>query len=351
MTGWDAPSLFKMIRQLQPDILINDRCGLPADFQTPEQEVGKFMNDRPWESCISMGREFSWKTDDTYKTAKEGMNLLIQCAGGDGNLAYDIGPMPDGRINPQQVERLKTVGDWLKKYGESVYGTRGGPFRPTRQMASTYKDNKIYVHVLDWVNNDVGFPAIDAKIISSKLLTGCGLVNVKQVDGELSISVPTKYHNELDTVIVLEIDKPVEQVKSVKASSLALNKKAQATAYWNNQEEFTPSHAFDGDLETRWGAGISEYKSSITVDLGKPFTIGKAVIHEAKSSRVKQFILQYKYDDCSCWEIALAGTKLDPKEFEFNAVRGRYFRLNILDSERSPTIAEIELYPGRLAFE
>ena len=55
--------------------------------------------------------------------------MLVNAVGGDGNLLLNVGPMPDGRIEPRQVERLKEIGQWLAKYGESIYGTRGGPFQ------------------------------------------------------------------------------------------------------------------------------------------------------------------------------------------------------------------------------
>ena len=75
---------------------------------------------------------------------------LIRSAGGDGNLLFNVGPRPDGTIEPLQVERLKEMGKWLDKYGYTIYGTRGGPFKPTDWGVSTRKGNKIYLHILKW---------------------------------------------------------------------------------------------------------------------------------------------------------------------------------------------------------
>ncbi|MFO7976346.1 MAG: alpha-L-fucosidase, partial [Candidatus Hydrogenedentota bacterium] len=93
---WNSEPLFKMIRELQPHVLINNRAGLPGDFDTPEQRVGKFQNDRPWESCITICRQWAWKPDDAMKSFEECIRTLVRCAGGDGNLLFNVGPMPSG---------------------------------------------------------------------------------------------------------------------------------------------------------------------------------------------------------------------------------------------------------------
>ena len=125
---WDAENLFKMARSIQPHLIINDRCGLDGDYDTPEQHVGRFQNNRPWESCITLGTQWAWKPNDKLKPWTDGLRMLIVCAIGDGNLALNTNPMPDGRIEPRQAESFKKIGEWLEKHGDSVYGTRGGPF-------------------------------------------------------------------------------------------------------------------------------------------------------------------------------------------------------------------------------
>ena len=111
--------------------------------------------------------------------------MLVVCAGGDGNFVINTGPMPDGRIEPQQVARFRQIGDWLKKYGESIYGTRGGPFRSPDEHkrsqngyygqftiaggrywgGSTHKSNAIYLHILRWPSDGITLPAIPCKIV------------------------------------------------------------------------------------------------------------------------------------------------------------------------------------------
>ena len=126
---WDSEKLFRMSRQLQPHLIINNRCGLPGDFDTPENSVGHFQLDRPWETNATLGRQWSWKPNDELRSREECLHMLITCAVGGGNFALNTGPMPDGPIEPRQAVRFREIGRWLGQYGESIYGTRGGPFR------------------------------------------------------------------------------------------------------------------------------------------------------------------------------------------------------------------------------
>ena len=185
---YDAEALNTMARKLQPRILINNRDGLAEDFDTPEQVIGKFQNDRPWESCITICNQWAWKPDDQMKSLQQCLETLVRCAGGDGNLLLNVGPMPDGRIEPRQVKRLEEMGDWLGEYGETIYGTRGGPWKPSKSIASTRKGNTIYLHLLGWHGQTVTLPNIPRTIIRSSVLTG-GIARVHQAARRISIHI------------------------------------------------------------------------------------------------------------------------------------------------------------------
>jgi alpha-L-fucosidase len=185
---YDADALNTLARTLQPRILINNRDGLAEDFDTPEQEIGKFQYNRPWESCITICNQWAWKPDDEMKSLQQCLETLIRCAGGDGNLLFNVGPMPDGRIEPRQVDRLKEMGAWLKEYGETIYGTRGGPWKPTKSIASTRKGSTVYVHLLGWNGKLVTLPNIPCKIVRCTALTG-GTARVQQAENRISIDI------------------------------------------------------------------------------------------------------------------------------------------------------------------
>ena len=229
---WEAEKLFKMARSIQPHLIINDRCGLDADFYTPEQHVGHFDVERPWESCITLGTQWSWKPNDTLKSFSEAIKMLVVCAIGDGNLALNTNPMPNGRIEARQVESFEQIGKWMKKQGESIYGTRGGPFMApdmnTRKFnsardqfnlpsgrwwgGSTQRDNVVYLHILRWPGDMIVLPDIGCKIMSHTILTGGSAVIRQGVNG-IEVSVPSAQRDPLDTIVRIEFDKSVAEVK------------------------------------------------------------------------------------------------------------------------------------------
>lgn len=209
---WRAEELLKMIRRILPKAIVNNRSGLPADYDTPEQQIGAFNMARAWESCITLGTQWSWKPNDHIKSLRECLRLLVSCAGGDGNLLLNVGPTPEGEIEERQAKRLREIGAWLKKFGEGVYGTRGGPFMPGGWGASTRKGNTIYLHVLNWDGDRLVFPSIEAKILKAKLLSG-GEVKVIQDEKAITVIVPQKHQQELVTVVRLNLDRPADAIQ------------------------------------------------------------------------------------------------------------------------------------------
>ncbi|MHC4406976.1 MAG: alpha-L-fucosidase, partial [Planctomycetota bacterium] len=121
---------------------------------------------------MTICRQWAWKPDDQMKSLEECLHTLIRVAGGDGNLLFNVGPMPDGRIEPRQVERLEEMGRWLAEFGESIYDTRGGPFQRGAWGTATRRGNTVYVHLLDPKRHPVVLPPIEKKILTSRLLTG-----------------------------------------------------------------------------------------------------------------------------------------------------------------------------------
>lgn len=169
---WDIDGLLKMIRQLQPGIIVNNRLAALADynkgpekywgdFDTPEQRIGKYQTHRPWESCITLvGHQWSWKPGGEMFTKKECIDKLVMSVCGDGNMLLNVGPMPTGEIEKRQVDLLKEVGDWQNKYGESIYGTRGGPIAPDEWGGVTHTKDNIYLHVLKTDQDKLIIPSL-----------------------------------------------------------------------------------------------------------------------------------------------------------------------------------------------
>ena len=206
--------LIDLARSLQPGIVVNNRSGAPGDYDTPEQRIGAYQDTRPWETCMTIANQWAWKPDDETKSLNDCLRKLIVCAGGDGNLLFNVGPMPDGRIEPLQIERLKDMGAWLKKYGQSIYATRGGPWKPGDYGVSTRKGKTIYVHVLNWNGDAIQLPPIAATIASAKVLTG-GKAEVQQSDDGITLRVAPADRQDIDTIIALKLKSSAMDVPAV----------------------------------------------------------------------------------------------------------------------------------------
>jgi alpha-L-fucosidase len=191
---------------------------MPEDYHSREGDraLGDFDSEHPWELCTTLaGGVWGWKPDGKLKSRRDCIQLLAKVVGRDGNLLLNVGPRPDGVIDPPQAERLKEVGDWLARNGASVYRTRGGPFLPGSYGASTYRDQSVYVHVLDWKDSEtLRLPAIPAKVLSARLLAG-GPAQFRQTDQGIEITVAAAEQDAADTVVVLELDRAARQITPV----------------------------------------------------------------------------------------------------------------------------------------
>ncbi|MHC4701227.1 MAG: alpha-L-fucosidase, partial [Planctomycetota bacterium] len=307
-----------------------------------EQRIGKFQNDRPWETCMTICRQWAWKPDDQMKSLKQCIQTLVKTVGGDGNLLFNVGPMPDGRIEPRQVERLKEMGVWLEQYGQSIYGTRGGPFKPGAWGASTYKGNTVYVHILNWTGEKLTLPGIPRRIVRSSILTG-GTAGVDQTADSIEISVPQRHRQEIDTIIKLQLNSPAGELSPVglPSASLAHEKKVLASNVYQKNRHYGPDKGLDDDPATRWATDTGTKQAWLEVDLGKTATFNRVKISEAYD-RVQKFELQYKAG--TQWKTFVRGEKIgDAYVKTFEPVTAPQVRLNILDSTDGPTIWEFQI--------
>jgi alpha-L-fucosidase len=338
---YDSAELNRMARELQLDILINNRNGdLPEDFDTPEQRVGSYKDDRPWESCITVCRQWSWKPGDDMKSLKDIVQSLVLSAGGDGNLLLNVGPMPDGRIEPRQVDRLKEVGAWLARNGQSIYETRGGPWKPTKGIASTRKGNTIYVHILREVAGPVHLPALPHRVRSASLLDGGQPVQFTQEEGKITLTLPSSGLDAVDPVVRLELDgsameiSPISLPAEVKASS------SNPTGRPDSRND--PAFAFDLDSNTHWSPE-TPLGAWVAADFGQARTINRIRIDEPNEGVIKRFDVQYRVD--GEWKTIFSGTTIG-RYFQrsFPPVKAQEFRMNILEASGVPVIADIEFF-------
>jgi alpha-L-fucosidase len=169
---WESERMNKMVFELQPDIIVNNRNGLPGDFSTPEQEIVAAKAGRAWESCMTMNDSWGYqRADDDWKSSKTIVRNLIECAGGGGNYLLNIGPRPDGSIPDESVKALTDVGQWMARNGETIYTSDVCDRGWANYMNFTCKGNTFYVHVYFWPGDYIAFSGLMTKVKSARLLS------------------------------------------------------------------------------------------------------------------------------------------------------------------------------------
>jgi len=217
---WRLGKTYKLIHDLQPACLVGNNHHLAPfegeDFQmfekdlpghnttgfSGEQEVGEL----PFETCETMNNSWGFNLQDkNYKSTKNLIKYLVRAAGYNSNFLLNVGPMPDGKIQPEFLNTLKEIGKWTEKYGETIYGTRGGPISPRSWGVTTQKGNKVFVHILNAEDNNLLIPDFGKKIKSiSSFVTGAKL-KFKQDAFGITVALPEGIMDETDTVLVIEL--------------------------------------------------------------------------------------------------------------------------------------------------
>jgi len=220
---WHLAKTYALIHQLQPAALI-----IPNHHQTPKpgEDVQTFERDLPGqntagfntkdvstrlplESCNTLNESWGFTLgDDHFKSPEQLERMLVEAAGNNSNLLLNIGPMPNGEIQDDFATRLHGVGQWLSRYGDSIYGTRGGPIAPADWGVTTQKAGKVYVHVLNWKGKLLALPAVQETIGSAQSFPDGAPVVYHQSGDGVVLTLPEPKKDEVDRVVVLSLGKP-----------------------------------------------------------------------------------------------------------------------------------------------
>jgi alpha-L-fucosidase len=216
--GWESVKMNQMVRQLQPDILINNRSNVPEDFDTPEQRI-QASKGRNWEACMTMNDSWGYHSaDDNWKSSKNCLRNLITCARQGGNYLLNIGPTADGSIPPESVKILTEVGAWMGRNGKSIYDTDPCQVSRSNFTSFTRKGNTLYAHVHYWPGETVAIGGLKNKVLSAKLLASGRAVKFDQDDFRLRLTgLPAAAPDTPITTFALELDgEPKQDMDNVR---------------------------------------------------------------------------------------------------------------------------------------
>ena len=229
---WRFDELFSMMYRLQPQMLVNDRAAkfvgpktpedrgpqtpeiknmTLGDFYTPEGVIGGMDIVRDWESCIHVGKwGWSYHGEEGFKGPEDCIKMLVSCTTGGGTLLLIFGPRPDGTLADGEANVARAIGEWLKKYGDAIYGTCGGPYKNGSWGGSCHKGNKLFLHVYKWPKGLLAFDSLPYKVISARTFTGSP-VTFSQGETEFSIDVAEANLDTLVTVIELTLNQTIPE--------------------------------------------------------------------------------------------------------------------------------------------
>ena len=212
--------IYGLIHKLQPQALIGSNHHLAPnpgeDFQMFEKDLpgkntksfatkAENIGQLPLEVCETINGSWGFNLKDrSYKSKKKIIQYLVKAAGYNSNLLLNVGPMPNGRIQEQNISVLKQVGEWLKIYGKTIYNTRGGPIKTTDEIASTRLGNTVYFHILDHNKKTYIIEKYSPNIKSFKYFKSGNKVDFKFKNNGLKITLDESEIDDIDTILVLK---------------------------------------------------------------------------------------------------------------------------------------------------
>ena len=218
--NWHYDEIYSLIHKLNPKILIGNNHHLAPmkgeDFQMFEKDLpgenttgfsgGSKIGELPLETCETINYSWGFNINDNhYKSVKQIVHYLVNAAGRNANFLLNVGPMPNGKIQPEFVDTLTKVGAWMKQYGETIYDTRGNVIAPQPWGVVTQKGNVLYAHILNGVRVDYVFiPGLKQKISKANLFGDTGTLKFKQQPEGVFVYLPNVSLDNIDTIIQLQ---------------------------------------------------------------------------------------------------------------------------------------------------
>ncbi len=218
---WKYDEIYGLIHKLQPGCMIGNNHHMTPfpgeDFQMFERDLPgenksglsfqTASSSVPLETCETLNGSWGFNiTDIKYKGPKEVIHYLVNAAGRNANLLLNIGPMPDGNIQQEFVDTLRTVGQWLQVNGETIYGTRGGFLSPQKWGVATKKDKRIFLHVLNAPSDgQLIIENADEKIVKAINYQSKKPIKFNQKNNLLTVYPEPSGASEIDQIIELQV--------------------------------------------------------------------------------------------------------------------------------------------------
>ena len=221
---WQSEKLMEMVRELQPGIIVNDRLGIGGDFTTPEQyqPSGTMTVDgKPvaWEACQTLNGSWGYHRDNLDRKPVEMLvQMLVDAVAKDGNMLLNVGPNARGEFEPRAIDRLRSIGAWMRLHGRSIYNCGPSEYTPPPDCRYTQNGNRLYLHLFSWPFRHVHLPNLGPRVEYAQLLNDGSEIKMSTIDpdqpaqnttmgglqpGTLSLELPVQKPDVLVPVIEL----------------------------------------------------------------------------------------------------------------------------------------------------
>lgn len=188
--AWGSEELLAMVRELQPNIVVNDRLDIPGDIVTPEQyqPSGPMLVDGvpyPWEACQTLNGSWGYDRDNLdYKSVDLLVRMLVDGVSKGGNLLLNVGPTARGNIDPRALTSLHGIGDWMALHSRSIYGAGVAPWTPPQDTRYTLRGDRLYVHLFAWPFEYIHLPDLAGKVDYAQLLNDASELTLLELSAD-----------------------------------------------------------------------------------------------------------------------------------------------------------------------
>jgi len=213
---WQSEELVKLVRELQPHIILNDRLDLPGagDVITPEQfqpQSWPEVNGKRvvWEACQTLNVSWGYDRDALHwKSSEMLVKMLIDTVSKGGNLLLNVGPNGRGEFEPKALDRLRAIGDWMRLHSRSIYGCTASEFTPPPDCRYTQNGDRLYLHLFSWPYKHVHLPGLAGKIEYAQLLNDGSEIKLRKPDPEDGVHTSVMKSEAGVQILELPILKP-----------------------------------------------------------------------------------------------------------------------------------------------
>ena len=210
--------IIDLIRELQPDCLVNNRLRIGGDYGTPEQHIPGTKQTAAFEVCMTLNGHWGYNDhDQNWKESPTIIQNLVDIVSKGGNYLLNVGPTSLGTFPADSSRILQDVGDWMRVNGDSIYGAEASPYRTLPDWGRiTVKDDTLYAHIFDRPDSGtIVLPEVMSQAVKAWRVGDVrqATLGIKQDGSTLTVTLPHQV-NPIDTVVAIQMDGPVNILPS-----------------------------------------------------------------------------------------------------------------------------------------